>query len=324
MSFQNAALFIGKLAISVGLLTWLFQGMDIKSLVGYLNGVTISTLVMVGMVSASTSIALGYRWNTILGYANAALPLMAATKNVIIGFFFNQFLPSTVGGDFVRIWLAKRRGLDIYLAANSIISDRIFGFLGLVLLCLLGLPFLVSIISNQTMILGESLLIIVALGAVGMLIGLQFIPAHLKKLRILKWAVAISDASAGVILRSGKGLRIIGLSLALHGLDVAMIFLMAVACGIEINVGLCLVLIPPALLVSAVPISIAGWGVREGAVVFALGTAGVVPGDAMTLSLFFGLAQALAGLIGGLVWVLSPTERVEFELAEQQFNPTND
>mgnify|MGYP000132427127 FL=1 len=72
MSLRNAALFLGKLAISVGLLVWLFQETDIKSLVGYLNGLTIATLVLIGVVTASTSIALGYRWNIILGYMNAA------------------------------------------------------------------------------------------------------------------------------------------------------------------------------------------------------------------------------------------------------------
>lgn len=324
MSFWKSLPFVLKLAISIGLLVWLFQETDVSSLASYVNGLTIATVVMIAIVAASASVVLGYRWNIILGYMGASLPLVAAAKNVVIGFFFNQFLPSTVGGDVARIWLAKRRGLPIFLAANSIVSDRIFGFLGLVLLCGLGLPFLAITISNQTMIVGEVLLIMGAVGGFFALIALQFIPVRWKSWPLLRWAVGISDASAGVILKSGKGLHVLGISLVLHGVDVLMIFVIAAACGINLDLTLCFMLIPPALLISAVPISIAGWGMREGAIVFALGTTGVAVGDAITLSLFFGLAQALAGLIGGIVWVLSPNEKIDFEQAEKQLNPAID
>lgn len=324
MTVRKLAPFLIKFIISAGLLTWLFQGTDITSLLSYVNTLTIVTLVLTSVIISITAIALGYRWNIILGYMNASLPLVAAAKNVIIGFFFNQFLPSTVGGDVARIWLAKRRGLSISLAANSIVSDRIFGFVGLVLLCAIGLPFLAITISNDVMVYGEGLLILVGFGGVAGLIVLQYIPSDWKKWHVLRWAVSVSDASAGVVLKSGKGTSVLAISLVLHTVDVGLVYMMALACGIEIDLALCFMLIPSALLVSAVPISIAGWGVREGAIVFALGAAGVVPAEAITLSLFFGLAQALSGLIGGLVWVLSPNEKVDIEQAEKLLNPTTD
>jgi len=324
VTLRKLAPFLVKFVISAGLLTWLFQGMDITSLISYVNTLTIATLVLNAVIMSITAIALGYRWNIILGYMDASLPLVAAAKNVIIGFFFNQFLPSTVGGDVARIWLAKRRGLSISLAANSIVSDRIFGFVGLVLLCAIGLPFLATTISNDVMVYGEGLLILVGFGGVAGLIVLQYIPRDWKKWHVLRWAVSVSNASAGVVLKSGKGTSVLAISLVLHTVDVGLVYLMALACGIELDLALCYMLIPSALLVSAVPISIAGWGVREGAIVFALGAAGVVPAEAITLSLFFGLAQALSGLIGGLVWVLSPNEKVDLEQAEKLLNPTVD
>jgi hypothetical protein len=66
----------------------------------------------------------------------------------------------------------------------------------------------------------------------------------------------------------------------------------------------------PTLLAMAIPISIAGWGVREGTMVIALGQVGVLPADALALSVAFGLINMLAGILGGLLWLISPPGRV--------------
>ena len=65
------------------------------------------------------------------------------------------------------------------------------------------------------------------------------------------------------------------------------------------------IMLPLILLVSMAPISIAGWGVREGAMIVALALVGVSDGDALALSVLFGLALLVIGVIGGVVWILS-------------------
>jgi len=57
------------------------------------------------------------------------------------------------------------------------------------------------------------------------------------------------------------------------------------------------------ILFSMVPITIAGWGVREGAMVVALGTVGVGREEALAISVLFGIASAIAALPGGLIWL---------------------
>lgn len=309
MSLRVISLFLVKFTVSIGLLTWLFQKIDTAALTESINAITVSVLILKVVVTSASVVVQGYRWNIILSFMNAKLPWLVASKNVVIGIFFGQFLPSTVGGDVVRIWLANRHGLPMSLAANSIVADRIFGFIGLVTLCAIGLPFLIFSGTDLMMVVGESILIAMAIASVAVLVGLQYIPAHWKKWRIIRWSAGISDASAGVILQSGKGAGALTISLVLHVLEVVMIYFMAVACGIEISLAACLMLIPPALLVSAIPVSIAGWGLREGAIAFALNTVGVPTNDAITLSLFVGVSLMLTGLVGGLVWLLTSNER---------------
>ncbi len=64
-------------------------------------------------------------------------------------------------------------------------------------------------------------------------------------------------------------------------------------------------LIPPIMLITMLPISIAGWGVREATMMVAFGYAGLAQTDGTVVSLLFGASSFVVGAIGGLVWILS-------------------
>jgi hypothetical protein len=63
------------------------------------------------------------------------------------------------------------------------------------------------------------------------------------------------------------------------------------------------------MLISMVPISIAGWGVREGAMVSAFGLVGLRAADALAMSIVFGLIVSLVGVPGGVIWALTRPKR---------------
>lgn len=69
------------------------------------------------------------------------------------------------------------------------------------------------------------------------------------------------------------------------------------------------VLVLPVLFVASLPISLAGWGLRESAMVIALGQVGVDAVDAMAISIIFGLSFLLAGIPGGLLWIVTSRKR---------------
>jgi hypothetical protein len=62
---------------------------------------------------------------------------------------------------------------------------------------------------------------------------------------------------------------------------------------------------PPVLLIATVPISIAGWGVRESSMIAAFAYAGLAESDGLTLSILFGAASFIIGIVGGIVWISS-------------------
>ena len=95
------------------------------------------------------------------------------------------------------------------------------------------------------------------------------------------------------------------LSLLVHVLSVATAWCVAQSVAAPFQFGHALLLLPPVLLIASVPISIAGWGVRESAFVLAFSYAGLSEADGLIVSVLFGMAVFIVGLIGGLAWLLN-------------------
>jgi uncharacterized membrane protein YbhN (UPF0104 family) len=84
-----------------------------------------------------------------------------------------------------------------------------------------------------------------------------------------------------------------------------IVYVLARAMQLDVTVLDCILLVPPVILVTVVPISIAGWGVREGAMVVAFGFIDVPASAAFAVSVLFGLTVAAASLPGSVLWWLS-------------------
>jgi hypothetical protein len=94
----------------------------------------------------------------------------------------------------------------------------------------------------------------------------------------------------------------LGLANQIGGLVV--VALLAIGLHLPITWVQCLVVAPIAMLMTALPISVGGWGVREGAFVAGFNLVGVPAADALTLSVVFGLVTMAVRLPGGLIWLV--------------------
>ena len=77
------------------------------------------------------------RWEEISALCGAPLGLMQGFRYNMIGTFFNQTLPSTIGGDAMRLWLVKHTGAGWRAATYSVLVERAVGLIALALLALL-------------------------------------------------------------------------------------------------------------------------------------------------------------------------------------------
>jgi uncharacterized protein (TIRG00374 family) len=110
--------------------------------------------------------------------------------------------------------------------------------------------------------------------------------------------------------RARLGLMI-SVSVAGHVLTCLAVWFAAQGFGIQIPFGFTIAVVPVVLLVTALPISIAGWGVREGGMTVGLGLIGVPDSDAALVSVVIGLIGVGLGALGGLTWLVSGNRRQE-------------
>ena len=95
------------------------------------------------------------------------------------------------------------------------------------------------------------------------------------------------------------------LSLLVHVLAVVIAWCVVQSIAAPVSFAQVFLLVPPVMLITLMPISIAGWGVREASMGLAFGFAGLAANEGVNVSLLFGAVSFIVGAFGGLVWILS-------------------
>jgi hypothetical protein len=222
-----------------------------------------------------------------------------------MGAALNQVLPSSIGGDGYRILaLGRRAGLGA--ATRTIIAERV---LGLLTLSALTLP-----LSLAAMPLAESRLAFGVSMAIAAAVLVGGAVADVLTRALARWTASriVEMAAQDIAAMYSKStlLPVFGASAAIHALSIATLAAVGAALALdEVLWWQAALVVPGMLLISAIPISLGGWGVRESSVVFALSAFGISHASALALSIGYGLAMAGAGVLGLLLWVICGGER---------------
>ena len=294
-----------KLALSAGLVWYAFSKIDAASAFVYLKVIPLYTVALALALLLFQYAAAALRLRELLKSLKSSCGLLAALDIAMIGAFFSQTFISFVGGDAMRIWRIVKRNISVGTAAKAVLFDRIFGFAGLVLLIVLGLPVLWGMVTDPHMRGSLVLLLSMAVVAWGVFMSMNRLPAALRRWRIFNIAADVATTAQDMTRQIRPLLSVIGLSVAIQLFNVAVIFTLAKGFSVEISFLQCFVLVPPVLFLSMMPISFAGWGVREGAMIVALKLIDVPPSQSLALSISYGLCLVAVSLPGGVLWFVS-------------------
>jgi uncharacterized membrane protein YbhN (UPF0104 family) len=302
-----------KAAISIALLAVLFSRVDAGQLQAAAGHASARWLAVALLVHVAGILASTWRWRLLLDAQGIHMPARALLSSYLVAGFFNNFLPSNIGGDVVRIRDTARAAQSKTVAATIVLVDRGLGLIGLMLVAAAGATFAASAPGGGPGRIAASWLwaafaagaaaaawALTATSAIGRLLGPltllhpQWIGERIEKLTAaLVRFRARPDALAGCFTGA----------VAVQALLVAYYLAVAFALHLPLTVWDLAVIVPASFIVQMLPISVNGFGVREAVFSFYFTRRGLPIESALLLSLMATGLTMLFSLSGAALYV---------------------
>ncbi|WP_426442431.1 lysylphosphatidylglycerol synthase transmembrane domain-containing protein [Bradyrhizobium genosp. P] len=292
-----------KIAVTVSLLWFLVSHVDLHHISNALTSLSLASLGLAAFVLALTIPANAARWHYILSASGSSPGLAKLAKILLVGLFFNQVLPSGVGGDAVRVWRCHLLGIPAGQAIRSVLLDRAMGFASIVLVYAAGLPILLRMMADRLQQGVFVAIFVLAVGGLAALFSLDFLPSFLLRVKFLSPLASISIEGRRLVSDPRRLGVIFSLALLGTAINIYAYQRIAQSMGADLSFVDWVLVVPPVTLVQLLPISLAGWGIREAALVVVLSAFNIPSEIALTISLLFGACQILIALPGGLIWI---------------------
>lgn len=300
-----------RAGISVAVLGLLFRTVDLQAMMQLFARLDFWEIAFAQALILFQIVATTWRWAIVLDSMQPPFRFSTACRIVFTAQFFGQLMPSAIGGDVLRVWYTHREGVPPGIALTSIILERVAGLVSMALTVLVVLPVLFTLVDEPNQRLYMLVCLCLVLAGFTSLFLLGLIPERFHKFRLVRLLLNLGHHTREIVGSPHLRSRVLGISVAGQiALSVA-VFSLCNAIGAPVGLLSCLLLVPPTLLLTAFPISISGWGVREGAMVVSLGLAGVAPELALAVSLVYGVLSTLTGLPGLLLWLMNRREILE-------------
>lgn len=265
------------------------------------------------LVSAAGVILSAWRWQWVLRAMDAPLRLRQLVGDYFAGQFVSNFLPSTVGGDVVRVSRVSSSTGSGAVSFASVVIERLSGWVALPLLMLIGLA-----IDADLRALGTATAVATAL-AIGTLVALGLVIYAAGHQRITgrfarseSWTRFLGAIHLGVRGLSDHPRSVVGLlgaAVAYQLTTVTTVYVAAHALGVDLPVAAALVFAPAVAMIQVLPISFNGLGVREGAFVLFLGPLGVSTSQAVGIGLLVYGVTVVVSLMGAPAFATGPQAR---------------
>jgi hypothetical protein len=253
------------------------------------------TLAVLSTVLAS------YRWGRITRILGLAAGWRFYLSSYFKGSFFNQALPGSIGGDAVRVIDLHESGKNWSESFYAVFIDRIAGLAGLLIINLLALAampnFLPRSFSAAIALICLSGLVFLVLIFVFKRIG------FLRRIKVLSKLYELSSAFWSVYSTKREALIQIGVSILVHLFSVLCIFALARAVRLDYEPWIYCLLMPPVFLMMIIPVSLAGWGVRESIMVTLFSLIGADKAAILAVAMLYGVTVIVASLPGAFVWL---------------------
>jgi glycosyltransferase 2 family protein len=300
----------------IALLVYLMRD-DFPVIAKTLRGADKSLILLSTAIFMSTVFLLAWRLRIIFRSSGLQIRFGQAVNLTFIGYFFNNFLPTSVGGDIVKAMCAARITGEAVSSVTSVVMDRIFGLFTFVLIPSISILFLSSMGNPAVPVvvysfLGFSIFCFLLLFNRDLARRFHFVEAALNFVKLGQKFRKIYDGLHSFRNRKKIVFQSMLLSIVGQSVSIFVLYLVALSLGAERKTCIYFfILVPVVHLLSMLP-SLNGLGIREGAYIYFL--KGQIGADkAAALSILYLALLFFLSIIGGLIYLLKPGYHIRFK-----------
>ncbi len=292
---------IVRLLVTTALFVLIFRTLDLEELLAIYKEI-VPRLLMLGIIFQLLSTTLAsYRWYLVMQPLGYRQHFGFFLKSYFKGSFFNQGLPTSIGGDAVRVLDVARLGERKRNAFIGVFIDRVLGLIGLLVLNLVVNLFNPDLLPRGLFLVINLVILLGLLGFVSLCLVQHW--RLFSRWGLTRFFVQISKQVSIVLSSPKQALLQLVLSVAVHFLSLLAIFLIGRSVELDFSLITYLVLVPPALLLTLVPLSLAGWGIREGALISLFTLLGADKVTVLSMSILYGIVLIVASMPGLVVYI---------------------
>jgi uncharacterized protein (TIRG00374 family) len=298
-----------KIAVSLALLAYLLSTTDLGALSRRVRTGDTALFGLAMLLYGALLVLSIWRWRLLLQAQGYQAPIGHLSASYLVATFFNNFLPSNIGGDVIRVRDSSRLTGSTTTSLAVVAIDRILGLGALYLLAVVA--YVVGGPSVRGFVGAKPILIV--MGVVFLVLAyIFFMPGTARRLMVasglasFRWARERFETVQAAVHVYRKEMTAVWLaflaSAALQSLIVCYYFSVARALRIPLPLAACFVMVPLCSLVQTVPISFNGWGLRESVYIVYFGQIGLPRDSALAFSLVGAGLVVLLSLSGAVVW----------------------
>jgi glycosyltransferase 2 family protein len=299
MAHNNTLKFLLRLAATALILALIVRSINFVQVLNVLKKTRLDYLAAALLLQFGSTAVSAYRWQLIMQNLGFGQRFAFYWRSYFKGMFFNQGLPTSIGGDAIKVLDVAKLGFRKRDALYGVMVDRIIGLGALMSLTLLAYLFSPNLLPKQV---HRPIFMIISLGAVGFF-GIFFIKYFTWLNRFPKLEIISLIAQRLHQALSSQRVLLVAASLLIPFLALLGFFATGWALGLEYSLMTYFALVPPALVLTVIPISVAGWGVREGALVGLFSLIGADKTAVLMMSLLYGLTLIVVSLPGLVTYV---------------------
>jgi len=291
-----------RIAVSAALLAFLVSRVHLDTVLPRRPGTETIFWLSLGVATSIVGIVLSaWRWQRVLDVLGTPVSLRTLTSHYFAGQFLGNVLPSTIGGDVLRVSRGGRSTGSTPIAFASVVLERLTGFVALPLLAFAGLATTPAIFGDRA----GWIALAIAVGAVVVLAVILAIAASPKLAgrfadheNWMRFIGAVHESVLTIRRHPSRSFELLGAALAYQVTTVLVVWCAVNTMNVDLPFTAVLAFAPVVAMAQVLPLSLSGLGVREGMLVLLLATFDVSPGRAIGVGLCWYAMTLLSSIAG--------------------------